>query len=248
MTAEFKGRVALVTGAARGMGRATADRLLAAGAKVAVNDVNADRIHAVASELGSDALAVPADVADPSAIQTMIRTVTDRFGRLDVLVNNAGIVSPTKFEEIGEQEWLRVLDINVNGTFRCTQAVVPAMKANAYGRIVNFSSTAGKNVSTVGGASYTTSKAAVLGLTRAAAKELAPHGITVNAVCPGMIDTDMLRVAWSEEQIQAYVPSIPLGRMGQPAEVAELVCFLASDRAGYITGAALDITGGELMV
>ncbi len=248
MTAEFEGRVALVTGAARGMGRATADRLLAAGAKVAVNDVNADRIHAVASELGSDALAVPADIADPSAIQTMIRTVTDRFGRLDVLVNNAGIVSPTRFEEIGEQEWLRVLDINVNGTFRCTRAVVPAMKANAYGRIVNFSSTAGKNVSTVGGASYTTSKAAVLGLTRAAAKELAPHGITVNAVCPGMIDTDMLRVAWSEEQIQAYVPSIPLGRMGQPAEVAELVCFLVSERAGYITGAALDITGGELMV
>ena len=248
MTAEFEGRVALVTGAARGMGLATANRFLAAGAKVAVNDVDADRIHAVASELGSDALAVPADVADPSAIQTMIRTVTDRFGRLDVLVNNAGIVSPTKFEEIGEQEWLRVLDINVNGTFRCTQAVVPAMKANAYGRIVNFSSTAGKNVSTVGGASYTTSKAAVLGLTRATAKELAPHGITVNAVCPGMIDTDMLRVAWSEEQIQTYVPSIPLGRMGQPAEVAELVCFLASERAGYITGAALDITGGELMV
>ncbi len=248
MTAEFEGRVALVTGAARGMGLATAKRLLAAGAKVAVNDVDADRIHAVASELGSNALAVPADVADPSAIQTMIRCVTDRFGRLDVLVNNAGIVSPTKFEEIGEQEWLRVLDINVNGTFRCTQAVVPAMKTNAYGRIVNFSSTAGKNVSTVGGASYTTSKAAVLGLTRATAKELAPHGITVNAVCPGMIDTDMLRVAWSEEQIQTYVPSIPLGRMGQPAEVAELVCFLASERAGYITGAALDITGGELMV
>ena len=122
------------------------------------------------------------------------------------------------------------------------------MKANGYGRIVNFSSTAGKNVSTVGGASYTTSKAAVLGLTRASAKELAAHNITVNAVCPGMIDTDMLRVAWSEDRIQDYIPSIPLGRMGKPTEVADLVCFLASEEAAYITGAAVDITGGELMV
>ena len=178
----------------------------------------------------------------------MVADITERFGRLDILVNNAGIVSPTAFEAIEESEWRRVLDVNVNGVFFCTQAVIPAMKANGYGRIVNFSSTAGKNVSTVGGASYTTSKAAVLGLSRAAAKELAPYGITVNAVCPGMIDTDMLRVAWSEERIQEYIPSIPLNRMGRPAEVAELVCFLASDRAAYITGAALDITGGELMV
>ncbi len=248
MTAEFEGRTALVTGAARGMGRATAERLLAGGARVAVNDLDADRIQAVADELGPNAFAAPADVSNRAEVDAMAAAVVSQFQRLDILVNNAGIVSPTAFERITEHEWRRVMDVNVNGTFYCTQAAAAHMRAGGGGRIVNFSSTAGKNVSTVGGASYTTSKAAVLGLTRAAAKELAPYGITVNAVCPGMIDTDMLRVAWSEEQIQAYIPSIPLARMGQPAEVAELVCFLASDRAAYITGAAFDITGGELMV
>ena len=166
MAAEFEGRVALVTGAARGMGRATAERLLAGGAQVALNDVNAEQIESVASELGADAAAFPASVADRAAVEAMVAAVTERFGRLDVLVNNAGIVSPTAFEAIEESEWRRVLDVNVNGVFFCTQAVIPAMRANGYGRIVNFSSTAGKNVSTVGGASYTTSKAAVLGLTR----------------------------------------------------------------------------------
>ena len=248
MPGNFDGRVALVTGAARGMGLATAERLLALGARVAINDVSPDRIDPVAADLGPNALAVAADITDRTAVHAMVTKVTDHFDKIDVLINNAGIVAPTAFEDIGEDEWRRVLDVNVNGMFFCTQAVVPTMKANAYGRVVNFSSTAGKNVSTVGGASYTTSKAAVLGLTRAAAKELAPYNITVNAVCPGMIDTDMLRVAWSEDRIQGYIPSIPLGRMGEPAEVAELVCFLASEQAAYITGAAVDITGGELMV
>lgn len=248
MTATFDGRVALVTGAARGMGLATAERLLALGARVAVNDVSRDQIESVAAKLGSNALAVAADITDRAAVDAMVTNITDHFEKIDVLINNAGIVAPTAFEDIAEDEWRRVLDVNVNGTFFCSQAVAPAMKANGYGRIVNFSSTAGKNVSTVGGASYTTSKAAVLGLTRASAKELAPHNITVNAVCPGMIDTDMLRVAWSEDRIQGYIPSIPLGRMGKPTEVADLVCFLASDEAAYITGAAVDITGGELMV
>ena len=169
MTATFENRVALVTGAARGMGLATAKRLLDRGARVAVNDVSRDQIESVATTLGSNALAVAADITDRAAVDAMMTKITNHFERIDVLINNAGIVAPTAFEDIAEDEWRRVLDVNVNGTFFCSQAVAPTMKANGYGRIVNFSSTAGKNVSTVGGASYTTSKAAVLGLTRASA-------------------------------------------------------------------------------
>ena len=138
MTATFDGRVALVTGAARGMGLATAERLLALGARVAVNDVSRDQIESVAAKLGSNALAVAADITDRAAVDAMVTKITDHFEKIDVLINNAGIVAPTAFEDIAEDEWRRVLDVNVNGTFFCSQAVAPAMKANGYGRIVNF--------------------------------------------------------------------------------------------------------------
>ena len=248
MAEDLATRVALVTGAAQGMGRATAERLVSRGASVAVNDLDPDRTQRVARELGERALALPGSVADGDRVRAMVQEAVDHFGRIDILVNNAGICRSNPFEQISEEEWRQVIDVNLTGAFLCTQAVVAPMKANRYGRVVNLSSVAGKNVSTVGGASYTASKAGVLGLTRASAKELAQYGITVNAVCPGMIDTDMIRHAWTAEQLEAYKPSIPLGRLGSSYEVADLICFLASEQAGYITGAAYDITGGELMV
>ena len=141
-----------------------------------------------------------------------------------------------------------VVNGNLKSTYLCSRAVLPAMRDQGWGRIVNFSSSAGKNVSTVAGAHYTASKAAVLGFTRHLAKEEAPHGITVNAVCPGLIDTEMVRSTISDERATAYAESFPISRLGQPSEVAELVAFLASDRAAYITGASLDINGGDLMI
>ena len=245
---DFDGRVALVTGGARGMGRAIIELLASRGAQVAVNDLDPEATAAAAHAIGNDSLAVPGDVADPNRVRAIVAQVADHYGRLDVLVNNAGIAYHRSIDEITDEEWSRVFAVNVQAVFTFIQAAMAPMAANGYGRVVNFSSTAGKNVSTVAGAHYTASKAAVLGITRASALELAVHGITVNAVCPGMIDTQMIKDAWPQERIDAYIPSIPLQRMGQPSEVAELVAFLASERAGYITGAAVDITGGELMV
>ena len=248
MAGEFDGRVALVTGGARGMGRAIIELLASRGAQVAVNDLDPEATAAAAHAIGNDSLAVAGDVADPNRVRAIVDQVADHYGRLDVLVNNAGIAYHRSIDEITDEEWSRVFAVNVQAVFTFIQAAMAPMAANGYGRVVNFSSTAGKNVSTVAGAHYTASKAAVLGITRASALELAVHGITVNAVCPGMIDTQMIKDAWPQERIDAYIPSIPLQRMGQPSEVAELVAFLASERAGYITGAAMDITGGELMV
>ncbi len=245
---DFDGRVALVTGGARGMGRAIIELLASRGAQVAVNDLDPEATAAAAHAIGNDSLAVAGDVADPNRVRAIVDQVADHYGRLDVLVNNAGIAYHRSIYEITDEEWSRVFAVNVQAVFTFIQAASKPMAANGYGRVVNFSSTAGKNVSTVAGAHYTASKAAVLGITRASALELAVHGITVNAVCPGMIDTQMIKDAWPQERIDAYIPSIPLQRMGQPSEVAELVAFLASERAGYITGAAVDITGGELMV
>jgi NAD(P)-dependent dehydrogenase (short-subunit alcohol dehydrogenase family) len=246
MSHDFAGKVALITGAARGLGRAAAVRLLERGASVAVNVRGAERAEETARSLGEGAFAVPGDVAD-SAAEIVQRTL-DRFGRLDILVNNAALALSTRFERISEEEWRRAMDVNVTAPFLLIRAVLPAMKAAGCGRIVNISSTAGKSVSTLGGAHYTTSKAALLGLTRAAAKELGPYGITVNAVCPGLIDTELTQENASPADLAAYARGFPIQRLGQPVEVADLICFLASEQAGYITGASLDINGGDLMV
>jgi NAD(P)-dependent dehydrogenase (short-subunit alcohol dehydrogenase family) len=170
------------------------------------------------------------------------------YEAIHILINNAGVLRPTKVIEIPEAEWDWVVAVNLKGTFLCSQAVLPAMQAAGWGRIVNFSSTAGKNVSTVGGAHYTAAKAGVLGFTRHLAKEVAADGITVNAVCPGLIDTEMVRATIDDARCDAYARSFPIPRLGLPEEVAELVAFLASDRAAYITGASLDINGGDLMI
>jgi len=251
---EFAGRVALITGAARGLGLAAAERFLAGGARVVINVRRPEQAAAVAGQLhergggGERVLVLPGDIANSATVRAMVARALERFGRLDVLVNNAAAAFSTRFEQIGEEEWRRAIDVNLTAAFLCIQAALPAMKANRYGRVVNLSSTAGKSVSTLGGAHYTASKAGLLGLTRAAAKELGPHGITVNAVCPGLIDTELTREHATPEQLAVYARSFPVQRLGTAAEVGELICFLTSERAGYITGAAIDINGGDLMI
>jgi NAD(P)-dependent dehydrogenase (short-subunit alcohol dehydrogenase family) len=251
MTIDLSGRAALVTGAARGLGRAAAERMLAGGASVALNVRRAEQAAALEGDLahfGARALVLAGDVADSAAVGSLVARVLDRFGRLDILVNNAAAAYSTRFEQISEEEWRRALDVNLTAAFLCIRAALPAMKEKGYGRVVNLSSTAGKSVSTLGGAHYTASKAGLLGLTRAAAKELGPFGITVNAVCPGLIDTELTREHATPEALAAHARSFPVQRLGTPAEVADLICFLASDEAGYITGASVDINGGDLMI
>ena len=245
------GRTAIVTGAGQGMGRAVAVALAQRGANVVVNDLSEESAMRTASDLsefGAGAIAVPADVRDGGAVRRMVAQAVDRFGGVAILVNNAGALRPTPVIDIDEAEWDFIIDVNLKGTFLCSQAVLPTMQRAGWGRIVNFSSTAGKNVSTVGGAHYTAAKAGILGFTRHLAKEVAADGITVNAVCPGLIDTEMVRNTIDDGRIAAYERGFPISRLGRPDEVAELVAFLASDRAAYITGASLDINGGDLMI
>ncbi len=241
-------RVALVTGAARGMGLATARALASRGATVYLNDLSEERARAAAAEIGPRGHGLPGNVGDGARVRAMIDEIVLETGRLDVLVNSAGVLFPTRFLEIPEDEWRATIDVNLTGAFLCSQAAAAHMKRRGWGRIVNLSSTAGKTVSTLGGAHYTASKSGVLGLTRAAALELAPHGITVNAVCPGLIDTEMARENATPDRLTEYARSFPVGRLGTPDEVAELICFLVSEAAAYITGAAIDVNGGDLMV
>jgi 3-oxoacyl-[acyl-carrier protein] reductase len=241
--------VVLITGAARGLGRATAARLLECGATVAVNVRTQQRADRLAADLGERALGIGGDVSDAADVTTMVQRVTDAHGRVDILVNNAAAVYSTRFEQIPESEWRRSVDVNLTGPFLLIQAVAPFMKAEGFGRVINVSSLAGRSVSTLAGVHYSASKAALLGLTRAAAKELAPHGITVNAVCPGLIDTELVHETATDERIEMIRSQrIPAQRLGRPVEVADLVCFLVSDQAGYITGASIDINGGSLMM
>jgi 3-oxoacyl-[acyl-carrier protein] reductase len=239
-------RVVMIAGAARGMGAACARRFAADDAGLLLLDVNPDLLAGVAGELGAEHRVT--DVSEGEEVDAAVDACLERFGRLDVLVNAAAILARTRFPDLTEGEWRRVVDVNLTGAFLLTKAVSLPMRQLGWGRIVHFSSTAGKTVSTLGGAHYTATKHGVLGLTKAAAKELARFGITVNAVCPGLIDTEMVRQDTTAEQREEYAASFPIPRLGTPGEVAELVHFLASDAAAYITGASVDITGGDLMV
>jgi NAD(P)-dependent dehydrogenase (short-subunit alcohol dehydrogenase family) len=247
----FSGKTALVTGSGQGMGRAIATVLAERGANVVINDVDVASAQATAGELrklGVETLAVPASVIDAAAVRAMVATIVERFGGLHIVVNNAGVLRPTRVIDIPEDEWDWVVDVNLKGTFLVSQAVLPVMQEQQWGRIVNISSSAGRSVSTVGGAHYTAAKAGVLGFSRHLAKEVASYGITVNAICPGLFDTEMVRATIDKARADAYARSFPIQRLGLPEEVAELVAFLASDRAAYITGASLDINGGDLMI
>lgn len=250
-SAEFEGKVAIVTGAGSGLGRAISLRLARGSAHVVVNDVSsagAESTVAQIKELGGEAVAVQGDVTRSQDVKRMVDTAVKRYGDVHILVNNAGIIFPTHVFDLEEEEWDRVIEVNLKGTYLCARAVLPAMRKAGWGRIVNMSSKAGRSSSTIGGAHYTASKAAVLGFTRHLAREEAQHGITVNAVCPGLIDTEMVRSTIGIEKALSYAPRFPIARLGQPEEVADLVAFLASERASYITGASADINGGDLMM
>jgi NAD(P)-dependent dehydrogenase (short-subunit alcohol dehydrogenase family) len=245
---DFAGRVAIVTGAARGLGRAAAARLHERGASVAINVRDRDRAEAVAQSLGDRAMAVPGDLAGPGVPEEIVERTLEQFGRVDIIVNNAALALSTRFLDLSAGEWRRALEVNMTAPFLLIKAALPAMTQQQYGRVVNISSTAGRQVSTLGGAHYTASKTGLLGLTRAAAKELGKFGITVNAVCPGMIDTELTREHATPELLQRLAAGYPVPRLGTALEVADLICFAASEAAGYITGASLDINGGDLMM
>lgn len=251
MGRQLAGRVALVTGAGSGMGAAAARALAAAGARVAAADLDAAAAMATVRSIevaGGEALAVEGDVARSADVGRMVEEVMARFGTVDILACIAGVLRTSAVEQIAEAEWDLVLDVNLKGVFLCAQAVVPLMKARRAGKIVILASLAGRATSTLGGAHYTASKAGVLGLARHLARELAPFGINVNSINPGIIDTPMVRVNTPPERMEQVLASIPFGRLGTPEEVADLVVFLASDVAAYITGAAIDIHGGELII
>lgn len=248
---DLESKVAIVTGAGRGIGRAIAGKLAEAGANVVVADRGFFDAREIAKRMvkqNQSAIAIRVDVTDEVSVKAMIQSTLKSFGKLDILVNNAGIMFRTRLPEISLREWGSVINVNLTGPFLCTQAALPAMKENGYGRIVNISSTAGRSVSTLGGAHYTASKAGLLGLTRAVAKEVASFGITVNAICPGLIDTKMVRETTTEKELQTFINSFPIKRIGNPEEVGDLVVFLCLDKASYITGASMDINGGDLMI
>ncbi len=247
---ELHNRAAIVTGAGspRGIGRSIALALASQGARVAVCDLDSDGTSAVASEIEADgghALGFQVDVTDPSSIERVIQATVDAWGRIDILVNNAGITQPVRVENMSLDDWNRIFAVNATGTFLFSKAVIPAMAANNYGRIVNMSSVSGKRGGGVfGGAHYSGAKAAILGFGKALAREVAAAGITVNAVAPGLVLTDIRGGVESEGNQREMTADIPVARMATPEEVGALVCFLASEEAGYITGEEVDINGG----
>ena len=244
MRIDLSGKVAVVTGASRGIGRQTALTLAGAGASVVLTS-RGDAAEAVAGEIaaaGGQAVAVAADVADAAAVQGVIETTLERFGRLDVLVNNAGITRDQLLLRMKREDWDAVVATNLTGTFLCTQAVLKTMLKQRSGRIISISSVVGQS-GNPGQTNYAATKAGIIGFSKALAREVASRSITVNVVAPGLIDTDMTRDISSDAQAN-WASSIPLGRLGTPEDVAAAVCFLASDAAGYITGQVLAINGG----
>ncbi len=245
----LQGKTAIVTGAAQGIGRAIAECLAQAGADIAVADLDPGRsMETVASveKLGRKALNIKVNVADANETKAMVEQVLKVWGKVDILVNNAGITRDGLLLRMKEEDWNLVLQINLNGTFNCTKAVLQPMTKQRYGRIVNIASIVGV-IGNAGQANYSASKAAVIGFTKTVGREYASRNVTVNAVAPGFIDTAMTHGLPTDVK-ETLLKQIPLGRLGTPVDVAAAVRFLVSEEAAYITGHVLHVNGGMLMV
>lgn len=243
------GRSVLITGASRGIGRATALILSENGAKVAINDTNEKLLKELdekIKEKGQECIIVPGDISNFAVSNKIVSEVIKCFGKIDVLVNNAGITKRVLFEHLTLTDWERVLSVNLTGTMLCCQAVIPYMKEVKYGKIVNVSSTAAKRPNLSTSPCYGASKAGILYLTKHLAKELAHYNIYVNAVCPGPIVTGMTN-DWSPEYRRQVISNVPLGRLGKPNDVANVILFLCSNLSDFITGEAINVNGGALM-
>lgn len=241
------GRTAIVTGASRGIGRCIATVLASAGAKVALAARNAELLQQAAAEISSyqrEALVVPTDVKDPAACRALVDTVLQQWGRVDILVNNAGLGAAGPIETVTEACWDEVLDTNLKSMFLLSQAVAPVMREQRWGRIVNISSISAQTGGVSGAVAYSASKGGALAFTKSLARDLAPYGITVNAIAPGQIETEMGHVP--EDRRAEMLRLIPLGRIGVPEDIAYPTLFLCSEEAGYLTGATLDVNGGIL--
>jgi 3-oxoacyl-[acyl-carrier protein] reductase len=247
----FKDQVVIVTGAARGIGAATVRAFAREGARVAVLDIDAPGAQAVADEakqLGAEALAFKTDVTVAAEVRQAVDTIVSRWNRVDVLVNNAGGFSVMrKTEDIPDEEWDAILRFNVTSAFLCTKAVLPLMKRQKSGRIVNLASIVGRGGAVTVTAHYAAAKAAIIGFTRQLAREVGPDGITVNAVAPGTVATERFLALRGPEERKQMAASVPLRRVAEPDEIADAVLFLASDAARYINGVALDVNGGLVM-
>src|SRR3990170_4758500 len=246
----LQGRVAVITGGAQGLGRAIALGMAREGAKIVVADLQAEKAESVAGEaraLGAEALAVEVNVVSEVSVKRLADETFKRFGRVDILVNDAGVYLKSPVMSKTEEEWDRTLDINLGGNFLCARAFVPAMRRQKSGRIISIAS----SIAHTGAkefADYAASKAAIIGFVKALARELGPDGITVNAICPGSANTDMPRRHRSEEEVMARLRATPLGHVLEPEDIAGSVLFLASDAASYITGQAYNVNCGTVMI
>ncbi len=250
---DLTGRVALVTGASSGIGAATAELFSALGAKVAIgyhhNETGAQTVRQSIEKAGGHSMAFQADVRHADEIRALVEQAEAALGPIDILINNAGsLIRRVPILEVTEEAWDDVMDLNLKSAALCSQAVIPSMMARRAGVIVNIASIAGRNGGGPGSGAYSTAKGGMITFTKALAKEMAPHGIRVNAVAPGVIDTPFHEAFSTPEMVANFVKGIPLGRMGTPMECATVVAFLASDAASFIVGETVEVNGGQLML